>query len=164
MWHVEARHRGTEGPVQTTPRRSPAPAAKRAYWAYLNTTFEDADTEQATKNKRCLNHPRQMLKSCPIPTRSTAKDRNRHGSGVLLAVRTSLDSHEVPELQEDCEMIWVKLKLQGRETLYICTTDQLLLMKLLCHGSTPILLELQLSPTLTSSLAVTSTSPAGTGN
>jgi len=25
---------------------------QRAYWAYLNTTFEDADSEQATKNKR----------------------------------------------------------------------------------------------------------------
>ena len=161
---VEARHRGTEGPVQTAPRRSPAPAAKRAYWAYLNTTFEDADSEQATKNKRWLEPSQADAEILPDIYKVYRKDRNRHGSGVLLAVRTSLDSHEVPELQEDCEMIWVKLKLQGRETLYICTTDQLLLMKLLCHGSTPILLELQLSPTLTSSLAVTSTSPAGTGN
>ena len=27
---------------------------QRANWAYLNTTFEDADSEQATKNKRWL--------------------------------------------------------------------------------------------------------------
>ena len=100
-----------------------------------------------------LNHPRQMLKSCLIPTRCTAR------TGTVMEV-----GYEVPELQEDCEMIWVKLKLQGRETLYICTTDRMLLVKLPCHGLTPLLLKLQLSPTLTSSLAVTSTSPAGTGN
>ena len=100
-----------------------------------------------------LNHPRQMLKSCLIPTRCTAR------TGTVMEV-----GYELPELQEDCEMLWVKLRLQGRETLYICTTDRMLLVKLPCHGSTPLLLKLQLSPTLTSSLAVTSTSSAGTGN
>ena len=100
-----------------------------------------------------LNHPRQMLKSCPIPTRCTAR------TGTVMEV-----GYEVPELQEDCKMLWVKLRLQGRKTFYICTTDRMLLVKLPCHGSTPLLLELQLSPTLMSSLVVTSTSPAGTGN
>lgn len=48
------------------------------------------------------------------------KDRNRHGGGVLLAVKNTLDSYHVPELQEDCELIWVKLKLKGKRTLYLC--------------------------------------------
>ena len=87
-----------------------------------------------------LNHPRQMLKSCLIPTRCTAR------TGTVMEV-----GYEVPELQDDCEMLWVKLRLQGRETFYICTTDRMLLVKLPCHGSTPLLLELQLSPTLMSS-------------
>ena len=69
---------------------------QRAYWAYLNTTFEDADTEQATTNK-CWLEPSQA------------------------------DAEILPD-------------------------------------TTPLLLELQLSPTLMSSLAVTSTSPAGIGN
>ena len=50
---AEARHRGTEGPMQTTPNKVQR-QLQRANWAYLNTTFEDADSEQATKNKRWL--------------------------------------------------------------------------------------------------------------
>ena len=46
---AEARHRGTEGPVQTTQKRSLVPAAESILG--LITTFEDADSEQATKNK-----------------------------------------------------------------------------------------------------------------
>ena len=48
------------------------------------------------------------------------KDRNRLGGGVLIAVHTSIDSYEVEELQVNCELIWVKLKLQGRRYLYVC--------------------------------------------
>ena len=49
------------------------------------------------------------------------KDRNRLGGGVLIAVRSNLNSHEVPELATDCEMIWAAIKLQGRKTLYVCS-------------------------------------------
>ena len=48
------------------------------------------------------------------------KDRHRHGGGVLIAVQSSLDCSEVTELQEDCELIWARLKLQGRKSLYVC--------------------------------------------
>ena len=41
-----------------------------------------------------LNHPRQILKSCLIPTRCTAR------TGTVMEV-----GYEVPELQEDCEML-----------------------------------------------------------
>ena len=48
------------------------------------------------------------------------KDRHRHGGGVLIAVHSSFNCSEVYELQEDCELIWVRLKLQGRKSLYVC--------------------------------------------
>ena len=49
------------------------------------------------------------------------KDRNRLGGGVLIAVRSDLNSHEVPELATECEMIWAAIKLHGRKTLYVCS-------------------------------------------
>ncbi|XP_076461755.1 uncharacterized protein LOC143294209 [Babylonia areolata] len=48
------------------------------------------------------------------------KDRNRSRGGVLIAVHTSIDSYEVNELQVDCELIWVRLKIQGRRYMYVC--------------------------------------------
>ena len=46
-------------------------------------------------------------------------DRNHFCGGVLIAVK-GLECFEVSELQEDCELIWVCIKLRGRKTLYIC--------------------------------------------
>ena len=49
------------------------------------------------------------------------RDRNKHGGGVLIAVRTNLKSFIVPELSTECEVIWVGVKLLGRKTLYLCS-------------------------------------------
>ena len=50
------------------------------------------------------------------------KDRHRHGGGVLVAVHSQFDCSEVREFQEDnCELIWVRLKLPGRKHLYVCS-------------------------------------------
>ena len=48
------------------------------------------------------------------------KDRNHFSGGVLIAVKKGLECFEVSELQKDCELIWVCIKLRGRKTLYIC--------------------------------------------
>jgi len=49
------------------------------------------------------------------------KDRtSKVGGGVLLAMRSELDSEEVPELDSDCELIWAKINLLGNKTLYLC--------------------------------------------
>ena len=49
------------------------------------------------------------------------KDRNRSGGGVLVAVRSDLNSYIVPEFATECEMVWVAIKLHGRKTLYTCS-------------------------------------------
>ncbi|XP_019615685.1 PREDICTED: uncharacterized protein LOC109463354, partial [Branchiostoma belcheri] len=57
----------------------------------------------------------------PDTYRAYRRDRNKNGGGVIVAVRTTLKSSDVPELQVDnCEVIWVRVKLQGRKTLYVC--------------------------------------------
>ena len=43
------------------------------------------------------------------------------GGGVLVAVRNSLDSYVAPDLEvDDCELLWVRIRLRGRRTLYVC--------------------------------------------
>ena len=42
------------------------------------------------------------------------------GGGVFIAVSEDLNSLEMPELTTDCEILWVKVKLQGRRTLLVC--------------------------------------------
>ena len=43
------------------------------------------------------------------------------GGGILIAVRNTLDSSAAPELEvEDCELLWVRVKLKGRCTFYLC--------------------------------------------
>ena len=37
-----------------------------------------------------------------------------------LAVRTNLNHEVVPELSTECEMIWVKVKVTGPRSLYVC--------------------------------------------
>ena len=40
---------------------------------------------------------------------------------MLIAVHNSFDSYTVPELEvKDCELKWVKVKLNGGGTLYMC--------------------------------------------
>ena len=55
---------------------------QRAYWAYLNTTFEDADTEQATTNKCWLEPSQADAEILPDTYKVYRKDRNRHGGGI----------------------------------------------------------------------------------
>ena len=42
------------------------------------------------------------------------------GGGVLIAIKDTYLSMEVPELQTDCEIIWAKIQLVGCKTLYLC--------------------------------------------
>ena len=44
------------------------------------------------------------------------------GGGVLVAVPpNSLDSYVAPDLEaDDCELLWVRIRLRGRRTLYVC--------------------------------------------
>ena len=43
------------------------------------------------------------------------------GGGVLVAVPNSLDSYVAPDLEvDDCELLWVRIRLRGRCTLYVC--------------------------------------------
>ena len=48
------------------------------------------------------------------------KDRNRSGGGVLIAINNDLENSLAPELGTDCEIVWAKIKLKGRRTLYVC--------------------------------------------
>ena len=53
------------------------------------------------------------------------KDReNSKGGGVLIAVKNTFLSSDVPELQttcDSCEIIWVKINVVNCKTLYICS-------------------------------------------
>jgi len=42
------------------------------------------------------------------------------GGGVLIAIKNTLLSTDIPELQTDCEIIWAKIQLVGAKTLLIC--------------------------------------------
>ena len=49
------------------------------------------------------------------------RDRGGRGGGVLIAIRNSLDSYAAPDLEaDDCELLWVRIGLRGRRTLYVC--------------------------------------------
>ena len=48
------------------------------------------------------------------------KNRGGKEGAVLIAVRNTLDRSAAPELEvEDCELLWVRVKLKGRCTLYL---------------------------------------------
>ena len=47
------------------------------------------------------------------------KDRNLHGGGVLIAIRDTLISSPVPELDTDCEVTWCRLEIAGGKPLYV---------------------------------------------
>ena len=49
------------------------------------------------------------------------KDGGGKVGGVLTAVLNTLDSSAAPELEDEgCEMLWVRVKLKGRRTFYLC--------------------------------------------
>jgi hypothetical protein len=48
-------------------------------------------------------------------------DRNLNGGGVLLAVKDTLLTSAVPELQTNCEIVWCKLEIVGHKTVYLST-------------------------------------------
>ena len=49
------------------------------------------------------------------------KDGGGKVGGVLTAVLNTLDSSAAPELEDEgCELLWVRVKLKGRRTLYLC--------------------------------------------
>lgn len=48
------------------------------------------------------------------------KDRNREGGGVLIAISRKYDSIRVSELETECEIVWAKVTIKGRNTLYVC--------------------------------------------
>jgi hypothetical protein len=41
--------------------------------------------------------------------------------GVLLAVKDTLLTSAVPELQTNCEIVWCKLEIVGHKTVYLST-------------------------------------------
>ena len=47
------------------------------------------------------------------------RDRNMNGGGVLIAIKNTLISEPVPELQTDCEIVWARINLVGAKTLYL---------------------------------------------
>lgn len=50
------------------------------------------------------------------------RDRSRHRGGVAIAVTEELNCTEEPELfLDDCEILWIKLKLKKSRSLLICT-------------------------------------------
>ena len=49
------------------------------------------------------------------------RDKGGRGGGVLVAVCNSLDSYVAPDVAvDDCELLWVRIRLRGRRTLYVC--------------------------------------------
>ena len=49
------------------------------------------------------------------------RDRNREGGGVLIATAEDLVCTRVPELETDCEIVWVRVKIRGQHSLLICS-------------------------------------------
>ena len=49
------------------------------------------------------------------------KDRNLYGGGVFIAVSNKYIASSMPELDENCELLWINLQCQGVKPLYICT-------------------------------------------
>ena len=56
----------------------------------------------------------------PGPYLLYRKDRDMGGGGVFVAVHKNLNSFMVKELQTNCEIVWIGLKLHGKKTLYLC--------------------------------------------
>ena len=49
------------------------------------------------------------------------KDRDLHGGGVFIAVSNKYIASSLPELDTNCELIWINLQCKGARPLYICT-------------------------------------------
>ena len=47
------------------------------------------------------------------------KDRNVHGGGVFILVRSTITSTEVVEIEPKAEEIWVKVSLEGSRDFYV---------------------------------------------
>lgn len=57
---------------------------------------------------------------CPSGYVIHRKDRNNKiGGGVLLAIKSELNSELVPELDTNCEIVWAKINLKGTGNIYI---------------------------------------------
>ena len=64
------------------------------------------------------------IKSCEVfpPDYNVFRnDRNSFGGGVFVMTHNSLIVEEQPEFVTNCEIIWVRIKLQGRKDLFIGT-------------------------------------------
>jgi len=46
---------------------------------------------------------------------------SRQGGGVLIATKKDLQAEYQPNLETDCESIWISIKLQAAKTMYICS-------------------------------------------
>ena len=46
------------------------------------------------------------------------KDRNRHGGGVLLLIRESLNASLQPDLDDQCELLWVSIPTKSSVILF----------------------------------------------
>ena len=45
------------------------------------------------------------------------RDRNRHGGGVMLLVKNTLSATRRQDLETDCEILWVELRIRNRNFL-----------------------------------------------
>ena len=46
------------------------------------------------------------------------KDRNRHGGGIMILVRSSIPVVRMSELETNCEIVWVKLLTSPSHLLF----------------------------------------------
>ena len=66
------------------------------------------------------------------------KDRNRHGGGVLLLIRESLNTSLQPDLDDQCELLWVNIPIKSSAILfgvfYHCPQAPLSVLEALCSS------------------------------
>ena len=49
------------------------------------------------------------------------RDRSLEGGGAFLCFENTVDVSEEPTLQVDAELIWARLKIHKRQSIYICS-------------------------------------------
>ena len=99
-------------------------SAKRAETPNL---LESLKPDIILETETWLDPTTATAETLPDSYKVYGRDRGGRGGGVLIAVRNSLDSYAAPDLEvDDCELLWVRIRLRGRRTLYVCCWRMLL--------------------------------------